>query len=236
MTQAAPVTTLVERLTIVRARIAAAEQAAGRKPGSVRLLAVSKTHPPAALEAVHQAGQRCFGESYVQEAVAKIRVLSRLPLEWHFIGPIQSNKTQEIASGFAWVHSIDRLKIARRLSEQRDPTLPPLKVCLQINISGEETKSGASPAAAEALVKEIAHLPHLKLVGLMAIPAPAEQLARQRAPFRALRELRDQLVEATGIPLPELSMGMTDDLEAAIAEGATIVRVGTAIFGERPTR
>jgi hypothetical protein len=219
-------------LQAVRARIEAAARAAGRDPASVRLVAVSKTFRPPALRAAWAGGQRAFGENYVQEALDKMQSLEDLAIEWHFIGPIQSNKTRAIAERFHWVHSVDRLKIARRLSEARPAGLPPLQVCLQVNLDGEESKSGASPQELEALARAVAGLPGLRLRGLMSIPKPTPDPLQQRAQFRALRELRDRLA-AAGIALDTLSMGMSEDLEAAIAEGATIVRVGRAIFGER---
>lgn len=223
---------IAQQLAAVRARIAQAELRFGRAPGSVALLAVSKTHPADAIRAAHAVGQLRFGESYAQEALAKMSAITDLPLEWHFIGPIQSNKTSDIACRFAWVHSVERDKIARRLHEQRPATLPPLNVCIQVNISGEASKSGAGTTEVATLAQTIRSLPQLHLRGLMAIPAPQQDFDQQRAGFRVLRELYEQL-RATGYELDTLSMGMTDDLEAAIAEGATLVRVGTAIFGER---
>ena len=223
---------IAQRLEIVRERITHAERQAGRPPGSVQLLAVSKTRPINDLRAALTAGQTRFGESYLQDALPKIATLADAPIEWHFIGPIQSNKSREIAEHFAWVHSVERLKIARRLSEQRPAELPPLNICLQINTSGEASKAGVSPDEALALARSVADLPHLKLRGLMTIPAPAGDFEQQRVPFRQLRELFEQL-NAEGLALDTLSMGMTDDLEAAIAEGSTIVRIGTAIFGAR---
>jgi PLP dependent protein len=221
-----------EALRAVLARIEAAARAASRDPAAVRLVAVSKTFGPSALRAAWAAGQRAFGENYVQEALEKMRSLEDLGIEWHFIGPIQSNKTRLIAERFHWVHTVDRVKIARRLSEARPVTLPPLQVCLQVNLQGEQSKSGARPQDAEPLARAVAGLPGLALRGLMAIPEPTPDPARQRAQFRAVRELRDRL-GAAGIALDTLSMGMSEDLEAAIMEGATIVRVGRAIFGER---
>lgn len=210
--------------------------AAGRAPEQVQLLAVSKTFDAAAVAEAADAGQPAFGENYLQEALDKISSLETLrpgnQVEWHFIGPIQSNKTRPIAEHFAWVHSVDRLKIAQRLSEQRPEHLPPLNVCLQINISGEASKSGALPAQAAALAATIAALPRLRLRGLMAIPEPAQSDAARRRPLREMRELM-QALRAQGLDLDTLSMGMSDDLEAAVAEGATIVRIGTAIFGKR---
>jgi len=204
----------------------------GRAADSVRLLAVSKTFGADAVAAAHAAGLNAFGENYVQEGVDKAVALAGLGLEWHFIGPLQSNKTRPVAEHFAWVHSIDRLKIAERLSAQRPAHLPDLQVCLQVNISGEASKSGAEPAAIADLARAVAALPRLKLRGLMTIPEPAEGLEAQRAPFRALRRILEDL-NARGLGCDTLSMGMSADLEAAILEGATIVRVGTAIFGTR---
>lgn len=213
-------------------RIARAAEAAGRDAAEVRLLAVSKTWPADSVREAVAAGQRAFGENYVQEGAEKVDALAALGLEWHFIGPLQSNKTRLVANRFAWVHSIDRLKIAERLSAQRDPHLPPLDVCIQVNVSGEASKSGVAPAELPALAQAVAALPRLRLRGLMAIPEPTSDVAVQRARFAALRELRDRL-NAGGLALDTLSMGMSDDLEAAIAEGSTMVRVGTAIFGSR---
>ncbi|MCX7896798.1 MAG: YggS family pyridoxal phosphate-dependent enzyme [Rhodocyclaceae bacterium] len=226
---------IADALNQVRNRIAAACEASGRDPRTVKLIAVSKTFPAAAIREAWQAGQTAFGESYVQEAVAKIAELADLALEWHFIGPLQSNKTRLVAENFAWVHSVDREKIARRLSEQRPSSLPPLSVCIEVNVSGEASKSGCRPEEAEALCRLVESLPRLKLRGLMTIPAPTPERAEQRAQFAALRRLRDRL-QAQGFELDTLSMGMSDDLEAAILEGATIVRVGTAIFGLRQNR
>jgi pyridoxal phosphate enzyme (YggS family) len=226
-------TTIFANLQAVHARIAAACAAAGRDPGDVRLLAVSKTWPAAAIREAAAHGERAFGESYVQEAVTKIEALDGLGLEWHFIGPLQSNKTRPVAERFAWVHSIDRLKIAERLSTQRPTTLPPLQVCIEVNVSGETSKSGCAPAEALALARQVAQLPNLALRGLMAIPEPSEDPAVVRRRFAELRGLRDRIAAACGLKLDTLSMGMSHDLEAAIAEGATIVRVGTAIFGTR---
>lgn len=220
------------RLAAVRRRVHDAENDAGRPAGSVMLLAVSKTFPAEVMRACAAAGQTRFGENYVQEAVSKITALSDLTLEWHFIGPLQSNKTRAVAEHFHWVHSIDRLKIAERLSQQRPEHLPPLQVCLQVNTSGETTKSGVSFAQLPELAAAVRQLPRLRLRGLMTIPAPSDDPAAQRLPFRALREAFDAL-NAQGHDLDTLSMGMSDDLEAAIAEGATIVRVGSAIFGAR---
>jgi PLP dependent protein len=278
-------TTIASRLQVVRSRIDAAAVAAGRSPGDIRLIAVSKTFPPAAIAEAHAAGQIAFGENYLQEAVSKMAALGGLelewpvaspqagpllrplewhdaqgqedgrqresnvrpsagvaspqagpllrPLEWHFIGPIQSNKTRQIAEQFHWVHAIDRLKIAERLSISRPPNRPPLEICIQVNVSGEESKSGIRPDEVLALAKLASRLPGLRLRGLMAIPEPTPDIGLQRSRFRLLRQLRDEIV-GRGVALDTLSMGMSDDLEAAIAEGATLVRVGRAIFGERP--
>ena len=198
----------------------------------VRLLAVSKTWPADSVREAAAAGQRAFGENYVQEGAAKVDELAGLGLEWHFIGPLQSNKTRLVANRFSWVHSIDRLKIAERLSEQRDVHLPPLEVCIQVNVSGEASKSGVAPPDLPELARAVAALPRLRLRGLMAIPEPTPDVALQRARFASLRSMRDEL-NAAGLALDTLSMGMSDDLEAAIAEGSTLVRVGTAIFGSR---
>jgi len=226
-------TTIPANLQAVKQRIAAACVQAGRDPACVRLLAVSKTWPESAVRAAAGAAQDAFGESYVQEALPKMAALTDLALEWHFIGPLQSNKTRPVAENFAWVHSIERLKIAERLSVQRPAHLPPLNVCVEVNVSGEASKSGCALAEAPALCRAVAALPGLKLRGLMAIPEPDHEksaLARRR--FATVRQLQAQLV-AEGLVLDTLSMGMSHDLEAAIMEGATIVRVGTAIFGER---
>lgn len=215
-------------------RIAAACARAQRDVQSVTLLAVSKTFGAPAIREALAAGQQRFGENYVQEALEKMATLAdvRPRLEWHLIGPLQSNKTRAVAEHFDWVHSVDRLKIAQRLSDQRPAHLPPLQVCLQVNISGEASKSGLAPAEVSALAHAVAALPRLRLRGLMAIPEPADDPHAQRQPHRALRELLDTL-RAQGLDLDTLSMGMSADLEAAVVEGATIVRVGTAIFGQR---
>ena len=225
-------TTIAARLDAVRARIAAAARRAGRDPADVKLLAVSKTWPAEAVREAAAAGQRAFGENYVQEGVDKVEALRALGLEWHFIGPLQSNKTRPVANAFDWVHGIDRLKIAERLSAQRDVHLPPLDVCIQVNVSGEDSKSGVAPDEAGALAHAVAALPRLRLRGLMCIPEPSADEAVLRARFAVLRGLYDEL-RAAGLALDTLSMGMSHDLEPAIAEGASIVRVGTAIFGER---
>lgn len=222
-----------KRLAHVRERIAAALMHAGRAPDSIRLLAVSKTFPLEAVDAIAACGQRAFGENYAQEGVDKAS--ARPDLEWHFIGPIQSNKTRGIAEHFAWVHSIDRLKIAQRLSEQRPGDRAPLQVCVQVNISNEPSKSGCMPDITLALCQAVARLPGLKLRGLMAIPEATLDTTSQRRSFAALRTLQAQINQAEpSLMLDTLSMGMSDDLEAAIAEGATCVRVGSAIFGQRP--
>ena len=213
-------------------RIAGAAEAAGRDAGDVKLLAVSKTWPADSVREAAAAGQCAFGENYVQEGAEKVDALAGLGLEWHFIGPLQSNKTRLVANRFVWVHSIDRLKIAERLSAQRDAHLPPLEVCIQVNVSGEASKSGVAPGELPELAHAVAGQPRLRLRGLMAIPEPTSDVALQRARFATLRQLRDQL-NADGLALDTLSMGMSDDLEAAIAEGSTMVRVGTAIFGSR---
>jgi pyridoxal phosphate enzyme (YggS family) len=225
-----------KRLQQVKGRISTASEGAGRDVRSVTLLAVSKTQGPEAVREAAASGQHAFAENYVQEALDKMAALADLrpQLQWHLIGPLQSNKTRPVAEAFDWVHSVDRLKIAQRLSEQRPVALPPLNVCLQVNISDEASKSGLAPAEVPPVARAVAALPRLRLRGLMAIPEPAGDFAHQRAPYRALRELFEQL-NAQGLGLDTLSMGMSADLEAAIAEGATIVRVGTAVFGERAT-
>lgn len=229
------ITPLADRLAAVRARVDAAARAAGRDPRSITLLAVSKTFPAADVAALACLGQREFGENYAREGVDKIAALRPdwPGLEWHFIGPLQSNKTREVAAEFDWVHAIDRLKIAQRLSAQRPPQRAPLQVCIQVNVDAEASKSGVAPDDAAALAAAVAELPALRLRGLMCIPAPREGLAAQRGPFARLRELRDAIVRERGLALDTLSMGMSADLEAAILEGATIVRVGTALFGRR---
>lgn len=223
---------IADNLARVRAQIQAACQAAGRAPGSVRLLAVSKTWGADAVRQAHAAGQTAFGENYIQEAVEKITALHDLPLEWHCIGPIQSNKTRLVAEHFDWVHSVDRLKIAQRLSEQRPAHLPPLQVCIQVNVDRGENKSGVSPQDLPALAQAVAALPRLQLRGLMTIPEPAESAAQMRAVHAQARTLLEALRQQ-GLALDTLSMGMSADMEAAIAEGSTMVRVGTAIFGQR---
>ena len=221
--------TIAGNIAQVEARIRAAALAVHRDVTSIHLLAVSKTKPAAALREAHAAGVRDFGENYLQEARAKQIELADLPLCWHFIGPIQSNKTRDIAEHFAWVHSVDRLKIAQRLSEQRPAELPPLNICIQVNVSGEDSKSGCTPHDLPALAAAINALPRLKLRGLMAIPEPTDDRAAQDAAFATVRQLQESL----NMGLDTLSMGMSHDLESAIAQGATWVRIGTALFGAR---
>jgi pyridoxal phosphate enzyme (YggS family) len=225
-------TDLAERLNAVLARIQEAERRFQRPPGTVTLLAVSKMQSSAAIADVVVAGQRHFGENYLQEALKKICDLRELKLNWHFIGPIQSNKTRRIAENFNWVHSVDRLKIAQRLNEQRPIDLPPLNICLQVNISEESSKQGLTPGELDQVAFEVVKLPRLRLRGLMTIPALTTDFAAQRQPYAQLSALQAKLIDR-GLVLDTLSMGMSNDLEAAIAEGATIVRVGTAIFGLR---
>ena len=235
---------LAVRIETVLARIREAEQRFQRPPGAVALVAVSKMQPTGAIVAAVAAGLHSFGENYLKEALEKIEALKKIEelrgytrgyntLDWHFIGPIQSNKTRGIAEHFDWVHSVDRLKIAQRLSVQRPAERPPLNVCLQVNISEEPSKSGVALADLPALAQAVALLPRIVLRGLMAVPAPCDEFTAQRKPFARLREAQQALTEM-GLSLDTLSMGMTDDLEAAIAEGATLVRIGTAIFGPRP--
>ena len=223
---------LKESLTLVRTRIERACTASGRPVDAARLLAVSKSFGAGSIRAAAEAGQSAFGESYVQEALDKRAALADLALEWHFIGPVQSNKTRDIAAHFDWVHGVDRLKVAQRLSDARHPAASPLQVCVQVNISGEASKSGCDPAQAQALCAAVAQLPRLRLRGLMGIPAPMAETRDAHAPFRELRVLFEN-IRASGLPLDTISAGMTDDLEIAIAEGSTLVRVGTAIFGQR---
>ncbi|QDH68129.1 MULTISPECIES: YggS family pyridoxal phosphate-dependent enzyme [Pseudomonas fluorescens group] len=221
--------TIADNIGRVSQRIRAAADAVQRDANSIHLLAVSKTKPAQALREAYAAGMRDFGENYLQEALGKQTELTDLPLSWHFIGPIQSNKTRAIAENFAWVHSVDRLKIAQRLSEQRPADLPPLNICIQVNVSGEASKSGCTPADLPALANAISALPRLKLRGLMAIPEPTDDRAEQDAAFSSVRVLQNSL----NLPLDTLSMGMSHDLESAIAQGATWVRIGTALFGAR---
>lgn len=225
--------TISDNLQAVKSRIAAAARAAGRNPEDIKLIAVSKTFGPPEIRAAAAAGQHAFGESYVQESLPKLAELADLGLEWHFVGPLQGNKTRAVAENFAWVHSVDRWKIAQRLAQQRPETRGVLHVCMQVNVSGEASKAGVAPDAARELAQELARLPRLKLRGLMAIPEPTHDRERQRRRFAELRRLQEALCR-DGLELDTLSMGMSDDLEAAILEGATMVRVGTAIFGERP--
>lgn len=228
--------TIAQNIKSIRARIADAEKKYGRQPGSVQLLAVSKTRPVEDIRVAIMAKQHHFGENYLQDALPKINTIANEStahgIEWHFIGPIQSNKTHAIAQHFNWVHSVDRLKIARRLSEQRESSQKALNICIQVNISGESSKSGIAPNETLILAKEMSSLPNIHLRGLMAIPATSHDFEQQRHPFRLLRELKED-IQSQGIELDTLSMGMTNDMEAAIAEGSTIVRIGTAIFGDR---
>jgi pyridoxal phosphate enzyme (YggS family) len=223
---------IADNIARVRAQIEAACQAAGREPSSVQLLAVSKTWGVDAVRQAHAAGQTAFGENYIQEAVDKITALRDLPLEWHCIGPIQSNKTRLVAEHFDWVHSVDRLKIAKRLSEQRPAELPPLQVCIQVNVDGGDNKSGVSPLELPALAQAVNALPRMRLRGIMTIPEPAETEAHMRAVHAQAKALYEALRQQS-LPLDTLSMGMSADMAAAIAEGSTLVRVGTAIFGQR---
>ncbi len=229
---------LSDNLQAVNARLEAAARQAGRQPAHILLLAVSKTFPASTVRQAAQLGLCHFGENYVQEGCDKVAELAdlRSQLTWHFIGPLQSNKTRRVAELFDWVHGIDRLKIAQRLSEQRPQQLDPLQVLIQVNVSGEASKSGVAPEELPDLARAVAALPRLALRGLMAIPAPETDSLRQREPFARLRALRDRLSTELGVPLPVLSMGMSADLEAAIAEGSTLVRVGTALFGSRPAK
>ncbi|RJQ47227.1 MAG: YggS family pyridoxal phosphate-dependent enzyme [Gammaproteobacteria bacterium] len=227
-------TALTGRVAALRRRVAQASAGYGRAPGSVDIVAVSKSQPVEAIAAALRAGLRRFGENYAQEALAKIadpRLAGR-GIEWHFIGPVQSNKTRLIAVHFNWVHSIDRLNIAQRLSEQRPEQLAPLNVCLQVNVSGETTKAGTMLDALPGLARAVARLSRLRLRGLMTLPAPAQDVNEQRRAFHKLNQALHEL-NTQGLNLDTLSMGTSDDLEAAIAEGATLVRVGTAIFGTR---
>lgn len=219
-------------LSQVHARIDAAARACGRDPAAIQLLAVSKTRPPEDIAAAYACGQRAFGENYLQEAEAKLDALSDLAIEWHYIGRIQGNKTRPIAERFAWVHGLASARHAQRLSDQRPAEAPPLQVCLQVNLSGEASKEGIQAAELQALAEHVAALPHLQLRGLMTLPAPSDDPAEQRAVFARLAALLDQLNQ-TGLQLDALSMGMSGDLEAAVCEGATIVRIGTAVFGAR---
>ncbi len=225
-------TTIASRLQAVNARIARVAQSADRQADEITLLVASKTHPAERVREAWLAGQTIFGENYLQEALAKMPSLADLPIEWHFIGPIQSNKTKRIAENFSWVHSVDRAKIADRLSKDRSESLPPLQICLQVNVSGEASKSGVPPDELAQLAAHVVRLPHLKLRGLMAVPELTTATALQRSQFHMLWELFDRLKQ-DGYKLDTLSMGMSEDMDIAIAEGATMVRVGTAIFGPR---
>ena len=225
-------TKIRDKLQIIGAEIKEAAQQYHRKSDDIQLLAVSKRHSVEAIQIAYDSGQTSFGENYVQELVEKAQSLSGLDISWHFIGPLQSNKTKHIAEVADWVHTIDRFKIAQRLNDQRPEGLPPLSICIQINISGEASKSGVAADDVEALASQIAKLPHLRLRGLMVIPAPSNSFKEQRAAFAKVSQIQDQLNQQ-GYKLDTLSMGMSGDMEAAIAEGATIVRIGTAIFGLR---
>lgn len=221
-----------ERLAHVQERIHRAAMAAGRSPGEIMLLAVSKTKPASDVAAAFGAGQRAFGENYLQDALPKIRTLADKDIEWHFIGRLQSNKCADISRHFTWVHGIDSLKHAEQLSSHRPAELPPLQVCIQVNLSGEVTKGGVDPAEVEALALKVARLPRLRLRGLMTMPDPNARTTSRDAAFAGLRGLLESL-RASGLDVDTLSMGMSDDMEAAIREGATIVRIGTDIFGSR---
>lgn len=227
---------VADSLAAVRARIAAAERRFDRPPGSVALVAVAKTKPADLIREAWEAGQRQFGENFVQEAAGKIDELAELAgpggIEWHFVGALQANKSRTVAERFDWAHTVDRMRIARRLSDQRPAWLAPLNVCLQVNVSGEASKSGAAVSEVDELASAVAGLPRLRLRGLMAIPRPCAGLDEQRAALRPLADAYERL-RGDGHPLDTLSMGMTDDLEAAVAEGSTLVRIGTAVFGPR---
>lgn len=223
-------TIITQSLNQIRAQIRQAALAYNRDPGSVLLLAVSKTKPAKDIVAAYQAGQRHFGESYCQEALKKQQELGAFDITWHFIGPIQSNKTKALAAHFDWIHSVDKLKIAQRLSEQRPSTLAPLNICLQVNISGEESKSGIALEELPQMCKLVAELPNLKLRGVMAIPSPQEDFEQQRLPYKVLYQA---VAKLNNPELDTFSFGMTGDIKAAIAEGSTIVRIGTALFGAR---
>ena len=225
-------TEISNRLLNVNGQIAAAETKFDREAGSEKLLALSKRKPAQAVLAAYNAGQSAFGENHLQEAVEKIRALGDAEIEWHFIGPIQSNKSRPITQHFDWAHSIDRYKVAKRLNEQRETQKAPLNVCIQVNVSAETTKSGVTLDQVPVLAESIANMPNLRLRGLMAIPSPEDNFNAQRAPFKRLKEALDSLTDA-GHNVDTLSMGMTNDMEAAIAEGSTMVRIGTAIFGSR---
>ncbi|THJ19517.1 MAG: YggS family pyridoxal phosphate-dependent enzyme [Nitrospira sp. CG24E] len=224
--------TIASRLHAVQARIDTVAHSLGRRSDEITLLAASKTNPAESLREAWLAGQKIFGENYLQEALTKMQHLTDLPIEWHFIGPIQSNKTRRIAENFSWVHSVDRTKIADRLSKDRSESLAPLQICLQVNVSGEASKSGVAPEELSSLAAHVVRLPRLKLRGLMAVPELTTATALQRSQFHMLWELFDRL-KRDGYDLDTLSMGMSEDMNVAIAEGATMVRVGTAIFGPR---
>lgn len=226
---------VARKLALVQTRIRNTVDACGRDPAEVTLLAVSKSQPASIIDRAYSAGQRCFGENYLQEALDKIAALNGHGIEWHYIGALQANKTRAVAEHFAWVHTVDRARVARRLSEQRPPELPPLNICIEVRLSEEPGKHGTTADEVAELANVIAGLPRLRLRGFMTIPAPAGDQEQQRIPFRRLRELRDTL-NARGHVLDTLSMGMSADLEAAIIEGATLVRVGSAIFGPRPVK
>lgn len=225
-------TKIRDKLLIIGAKIKKITKVHHRECDEILLLAVSKRHSVAAIQTAYESGQTAFGENYVQELIEKAQALSNLAIDWHFIGPLQSNKTKQIAAVVSWVHTIDRFKIAQRLNDQRPEQMPPLNVCIQVNISGEASKSGVLPEQLPALAKQISQLPRLRLRGLMAIPAPENDFEKQRAIFAKVFALKESL-DQCGYPLDTLSMGMSGDMEAAIAEGATIVRIGTAIFGVR---
>lgn len=224
--------TIAHNINVIKEQISHFEQKYARKAGSVQLLAVSKTHPIDDIRASLSVDQYHFGENYLQDALTKIESIHEEAIKWHFIGPIQSNKTRQIAENFHWVHTIDRLKIAQRLSEQRNPELPPINVCIQVNVSDEKSKSGIHIEEALSLAKELVQLPNIRLRGLMTIPAATSDFDLQRHAFGILRELKNEL-HSQSIELDTLSMGMSNDMEAAIAEGSTMVRIGTAIFGAR---
>ncbi len=226
---------LAENYRAVVDRIRAAERCANRQVGSVNLVAVGKRHPADAIRTLAGCGQRIFAENFVQEAIGKQQALSDLDIEWHFVGSIQSNKTRDIANHFSWVHSVDRYKIARRLNDQRPDDWPPLNICVQTNLQGEATKSGVSGEELLPLLDEVASLPRVRVRGLMIIPEPVDAVDEQRAVFGRLREWLELAVER-GHPLDTLSMGMTADMEVAIDQGATHVRIGTALFGPRPAK
>lgn len=225
--------TIAENIKQLRDQIDAAAQLWQRQPGQINILAVSKTHPAKAIEQAHAAGQNHFGENYLQEALEKQQQLQHLDLCWHFIGPVQSNKTRQLAENFAWVHSVDRFKIAQRLSRQRPAGLGPLNICVQVNISQEDSKSGCNLSELPQLIEQISQLENLRLRGLMVIPQPCQEFAQQRQPFAQTRQALEQLNRQYGCQMDSLSMGMSADMQAAIAEGSNWLRIGTAIFGQR---